>query len=194
MLRHNHNWISYHLTLMLAAAGCIDATTSRTAAVESSCDTWTVDDAIMIWPPDHTMRAYSLDDCVSIVPTECPPPLGYCGDGVVDPGEECDDANGNEFDGCDTCRFVDITPFLIAPGESETIGLSITSITSNESIDGIGDGDTIGDAVIVDATTFELRAERSGEGNGRAYRINFVDSTGEAGRCTFFVPHDLVAR
>src|SRR5512134_246164 len=88
------------LVLALAAAGCVDATTSRTAAVEASCDTWTVDDPITIWPPDHTMRRFSLDDCVTVTATECPPPPGgACGDGVLDPGEECDDGNGHPFDG-----------------------------------------------------------------------------------------------
>lgn len=29
--------------------------------------------------------------------------MGVCGDGIVDPGEECDDANGEPGDGCDFC-------------------------------------------------------------------------------------------
>jgi len=186
------SWIPY---VMLAAAGCVDVTTSRTAAaVESSCDTWTVADAIMIWPPDHTMRRYSLDICVTVVPTECPPPAGYCGDGVVDPGEECDDANTNEFDGCDLCRFVDITPDLLPPAESAASGVAITSITSDEAPDATGDGHTIDDTVIVDATTFELRAERDGTSDGRTYQVNFVDANGETGACTFFVPLGLVSQ
>jgi cysteine-rich repeat protein len=28
------------------------------------------------------------------------PPAAFCGDGVVDPGEECDDGNDDDFDGC----------------------------------------------------------------------------------------------
>ena len=182
------------LVLTLAAAACVDATTSRIAAVEVSCDTWTVDDPIRMWPPDHEMHRYSLDDCVTIDPTECPPPpSGFCGDGVIDPGEECDDGNDNPFDGCDMCIFVDTTPDLTQPGQSLATGLSITSITSNEPIDAKGDGHTTGDAVIVDATTFELRAERSGNDHGRTYRVNFVDTYGETGTCTFVVPHDLAA-
>ncbi len=182
------------LVLMFAAAGCVDATTSQAAAVERSCDTWAVDDPIMIWPPDHAMHPYSLDDCVTIAPTECPPPSGYCGDGVLDPGEECDDGNGNPFDGCDMCILVDITPGFLPSGQSSATGLSITSITSNEADDRTGDGDTIGDTVVVDATTFELRAERGGNGSGRTYRVNFVDANGVTGTCTFFVPHGLAAQ
>jgi cysteine-rich repeat protein len=33
-----------------------------------------------------------------------------CGDGVVQPPEECDDANENPFDGCDHCISVNIDP------------------------------------------------------------------------------------
>jgi cysteine-rich repeat protein len=187
-------WNPYRLALLalaLAAASCVDEKTSRTAAaVEESCDTWTVDDPIMIWPPDHAMHPYSLDDCVTVTETECPPPSGYCGDGVVDPGEQCDDGNENPFDGCDTCILVDTTPDLWQPYSSLATGLSITSITSSESTDGTGDGHTMGDTLIVDATTFQLRAERSGNGNDRTYRVNFVDANGETGTCTFFVPHD----
>ena len=169
------------LALTFAAAGCVDTTSTWTAAVEVG---WTVDDPIAIWPPDHQMRSYSLDDCVNI------PTSGYCGDGVLDPGEQCDDGNVNPFDGCDHCVLVDTTPDLSAPSPSSTVGFSITSITSSESDDGTGDGQTIGDTVIVDATTFQLRAERGGNGNSRTYRVNFVDADGETGTCTFYVPHD----
>jgi cysteine-rich repeat protein len=37
------------------------------------------------------------------------PPEPYCGDGKVDPGEECDDGNDNPFDGClDDCTLVEL--------------------------------------------------------------------------------------
>ena len=184
------------VTIALATAlggACSElASTSYEQLEVGSCETWTVDDPITIWPPDHEIRRYSLDDCVTIAQTECPPPSSYvCGDGVLDPGEECDDGNGNPYDGCDICRLVDITPDVAQPGQSAAAGLSITSITSSEPDDETGDGSTIGDTVVVDATTFELRAERSGVGNGRTYRVNFVDAEGETGACTFFVPHDL---
>ncbi len=180
------------MVLLLATAGCADVTTAQTAAaVEQSCDTWTVADPITIWPPNHRMRQFTLDDCVTVVPTECPPPPGgVCGDGVVDPGEECDDGNSHPFDGCDMCILVDTTPDLWHPSSSFAAGLAITSITSSEPDDGFGDGHTVNDTRILDATTFELRAERSGLGNGRTYLVNFVDANGAAGACTFLVPHD----
>jgi photosystem II stability/assembly factor-like uncharacterized protein len=45
------------------------------------------------------------------------------------------------------------------------------SVTSNEPIDGLGDGDTAPDWVIVDSHHVQLRSERSGKGNGRIYTI-----------------------
>jgi hypothetical protein len=71
-----------------------------------------------------------------------------------------------------------------APADvSPSVNLTITSITSDES--GVSQ-----DAVIVDATTFDLRAERDGSGDGRVYTVNFVDENGDTGACYFSVPHD----
>ena len=54
------------------------------------------------------------------------------------------------------------------------------SVSSNEPIDGMGDGDTAPDWVIVDAHHVLLRAERGGKGNGRVYTITVtcVDPSG----------------
>jgi hypothetical protein len=45
------------------------------------------------------------------------------------------------------------------------------SIASNEPINGTGDGDTSPDWEIIDQHHVRLRAERSGNGNGRTYTI-----------------------
>jgi hypothetical protein len=49
--------------------------------------------------------------------------------------------------------------------------LKIVSVTSNEPVDGLGDGDTSPDWEITGDRHLKLRAERSGTGNGRIYTI-----------------------
>ena len=64
---------------------------------------------------------------------------------------------------------------------------SITlSVSSNEPINGTGDGDTSPDWEIVDATHVRLRAERSGTGTGRIYTIAITasDSAGSSAGAT----------
>ncbi|MBT3434972.1 MAG: HYR domain-containing protein [Nitrospinaceae bacterium] len=56
----------------------------------------------------------------------------------------------------------------------------IISVTSNEPVNGTGDGDTAPDWEITGDLTLNLRAERSGGGNGRIYTIT-VQSTDESG-------------
>jgi len=70
--------------------------------------------------------------------------------------------------------------------------LKIINVTSSEPDNGLGDGDTVGDIVITGPLTLNLRAERSGKGNGRTYTIT-VEARDAAGNattktCTVFVP------
>ena len=51
--------------------------------------------------------------------------------------------------------------------------VTLVSVTSSEPDNGLGDGDTPNDIVIVDNFTFMLRAERSGTGDGRIYTITY---------------------
>ena len=51
--------------------------------------------------------------------------------------------------------------------------LTLVSVTSNEPDNGMDDGNTVDDIVIVDDFTFDLRAERSGVGTGRVYTITY---------------------
>lgn len=63
---------------------------------------------------------------------------------------------------------------------------SIAGVTSNEPQNGLGDGDTPNDWLIVPPLTVELRAERSGTGNGRVYTIAIqcVDGSGNTATTT----------
>jgi len=79
-------------------------------------------------------------------------------------------------------------------GESGVASTKITSVTSNEPVDGLGDGDTVPDWVITGDLTVNLRAERSGTGNGRVYTITVV-CTDHAGNSSVknvavYVPRD----
>jgi len=60
--------------------------------------------------------------------------------------------------------------------------ITLVSVTSNEPDNGIGDGNTIYDFVIVNDFTFNLRAERAGTGSGRIYTITYkaTDASGNS--------------
>ncbi|HEX6057920.1 MAG TPA: hypothetical protein VFZ11_02790 [Gemmatimonadaceae bacterium] len=70
----------------------------------------------------------------------------------------------------------------------------ITSVTSDEPVNDVGDGDTAPDWRITGALTVELRAERAGPRDGRIYTIAIecVDASGNRSttQLTVPVPHD----
>jgi hypothetical protein len=63
------------------------------------------------------------------------------------------------------------------------------SVASNEPINGLGDGDTAPDWIVMDAHHVQLRAERSGTGKGRVYTITITatDSRGNTATGTLSV-------
>jgi hypothetical protein len=65
---------------------------------------------------------------------------------------------------------------------------SITSVTSNESVNGTGDGDVAPDWQIVDAHHVTLRAERSGNNAGRVYTITITCTDEHGASVTKTVP------
>ncbi len=70
----------------------------------------------------------------------------------------------------------------------------IISISSNEPVNGTGDGNTSPDYLITGPLTAQLRAERSGRGNGRVYtmEVECSDASGNVATTTVpvLVPHD----
>jgi hypothetical protein len=68
------------------------------------------------------------------------------------------------------------------------------TVTSNEALNGNGDGNTSADWEVVDAHHVKLRAERSGQGDGRTYTITITctDQSGNSASAdvTVGVPHD----
>ncbi len=75
--------------------------------------------------------------------------------------------------------------------EYNTVTLTVTGITQDEPVSGLGDGDTSPDGVIQGASAL-LRAERSGTGNGRVYVVHFTADDGFescTGSVQVTVPH-----
>lgn len=75
---------------------------------------------------------------------------------------------------------------------NDNIAVRVTGVTQNEPVNGLGDGDTGPDALIM-GNNVMLRAERSGSGTGRVYQINFIADDGKGGQCNgsvkVAVPH-----
>jgi len=80
---------------------------------------------------------------------------------------------------------------LTADVDGDEVTLSILSIFQDEPTNDLGDGDQSPDADLVNA---QVRAERSGLGDGRVYHVTVVADDGNGGTCegtfTVGVPHD----
>lgn len=79
-----------------------------------------------------------------------------------------------------------LVPISLSASATDNVGvtsLKIISATSNEPDNGLGDGDTANDIVITGDLTLNLRAERSGKGNGRTYTIT-VEAKDAAGNAS----------
>jgi predicted extracellular nuclease len=91
-------------------------------------------------------------------------------------------------------KFVSIEILGVIDGDGHELTITIDSIFQDEQVDENGDGSTAPDAIIGDDGTFELRAERVGDGNGRVYHIFFTADDGYGGSCLgevlVSVPHD----
>jgi uncharacterized repeat protein (TIGR01451 family) len=93
-----------------------------------------------------------------------------------------------------------VTTFVTSVSDNCDSSLGIGSVviekvTSDETENGNGDGNTLNDIIIGgDCRTVQLRAERDGGGNGRVYTITFMvtDSSGNVSRATgkVVVPHN----
>ena len=89
-------------------------------------------------------------------------------------------------------RMVAITVNATVTDAVGVTSLKIINVISSEPDNGRGDGNTVGDIVITGPLSVNLRAERSGRGNGRTYTIT-VEARDAAGNtsvrtCTVFVP------
>jgi len=88
-------------------------------------------------------------------------------------------------------RMVPVTIAGVVDPDGDRVVVTATDVSSNEPVDAPGSGNTAPDAQL---DPLAVRAERSGQGNGRVYAISFVADDGRGGRCTgsvlVCVPHD----
>ncbi|MDP2754823.1 MAG: CARDB domain-containing protein [Nitrospirota bacterium] len=91
-------------------------------------------------------------------------------------------------------KLVSITILGVSDPDGDQIAITITKITQDEPVNGLGDGDTIPDGFVIGTSEAKVRAERSGIGNGRVYVISFIAEDSKGGTCTgkvqVGVPHD----
>lgn len=82
----------------------------------------------------------------------------------------------------------------VADPDNDQVRITITGVTQDEPLNGLGDGDTSPDAMLQGETVL-LRAERSGKGNGRVYLITFTAADTTGGSCTgtavVGIPHSM---
>ncbi len=71
-------------------------------------------------------------------------------------------------------RMADVSIEGVTDPDCDPVTITITRIVQDEPVDGAGDGNTCPDAQGVGASAAQLRAERSGSGNGRVYTIYFT--------------------
>ncbi len=72
-------------------------------------------------------------------------------------------------------KYVDVAVTIAVSDNFDPVpSVALVSVTSNESDNGLGDGDTPTDIQILDDTHFQLRAERSALGTGRVYTITYT--------------------
>jgi HYR domain-containing protein len=89
-------------------------------------------------------------------------------------------------------------PVLVTATATDNCGSSptcqITSVTSNEPVNGPGDGNFVPDWIVTGPQTVSLRAERSGPGGGRLYSVTDTCTDGSSNSSTAIVvvevPHN----
>jgi FG-GAP repeat len=78
---------------------------------------------------------------------------------------------------------VNVTIQGVTDPDGDPVTITIDQIKQDEPTDGAGDGHTCPDGAGIGTSTAQVRAERSGNGNGRVYTIFFTASDGNGGTC-----------
>lgn len=121
-----------------------------------------------------------------------------CGNGIVTAGEACDDGNLLPGDCCSPLcvsenlppdcsgavasvselwppnhKLVPVSILGVIDPDGDPLVVAATAIAQDEPFDAAGSGATCPDAVGIGLDTVSLRAERSGQGDGRFYHVAF---------------------
>jgi hypothetical protein len=90
--------------------------------------------------------------------------------------------------------FHPVTVQGVTDPDGDPVTVTIAEVRQDEPAEAKGDGNTCPDANGTGTSTVSVRAERSGQGDGRVYHLRFVASDGRGGSCegvaTVCVPHD----
>lgn len=86
-------------------------------------------------------------------------------------------------------KMVDVTVGYDVEDDSDPAPACALSVTSNEPVNGVGDGDTSPDWEVVDTHRVRLRSERTGKGAGRVYTVTITcgDAAGAVSRARVLV-------
>lgn len=83
-------------------------------------------------------------------------------------------------------KLVPVSVVGVTDPNNDEVEIVVGETTQDEPVDGLGDGDTTPDAMLQGAKAF-LRMERSGQGDGRVYRVNFTARDGFGAECTGYI-------
>jgi hypothetical protein len=81
-------------------------------------------------------------------------------------------------------KLVPINVLDVTDTNGGMVTITVTGVSQDEPVNGLGDGDTSPDATGVGTSNASVRAERAGNGDGRVYHITFSATSTSGGSCT----------
>jgi len=200
------------------------ATQTQTVIVEDTMPPSPDDDLLPVVQGECSVEITTIptatDNCAGPIIGYTLDPLSYSVQGNYEVTWIYEDENGNTATQIQTVIVKDVTPpeiesvsaspnvlwppnhkmslvvvdVTVADNCDEAPTCLITSVSSNESENNLGDGNTTSDWQIVGNRTVKLRAERTGTGSDRVYTVTVecVDAAGNSsiGNVIVTVPHD----